>query len=289
MRSLAFFALVLNTALVFAADEFVESPDHRVNADVPHGVVTQMPPWKSIVFEGTVRDWWVYVPAQFKPDGSAALMVFQDGHDYVGPNGNWRVPTVFDNLIARGDMPPTVAVFINPGHSLEKGDAFKEVKWKASNRSVEYDTLGDRYARFLIDEILPEVRKQWPFSDDPEKRGICGASSGGICSFTVAWEQPDQFRKVLSTIGSFTDIRGGHVYPALIRKMGKKPIRVFLEDSSGDIDNRFGNWPLANQQMNASLKFQNYDVRFDYAEGYGHNSKHGGSIFPEALKWLWRP
>lgn len=288
MRSGLFFSLVLTVSAAFAADEFVESQDHRVNPDVPHGTVTQMPPWKSNVFENTIRDWWVYVPAQFKPDGSAALMIFQDGHDYVGLKGNWRVPIVFDNLIARGDMPPTIAIFINPGHDIAKGEEFKEVKWKANNRSVEYDTLGDRYTRFLVDEILPEVRKQWPFSDDSEKRAICGASSGGICSFTVAWERPDQFRKVLSTIGSFTDIRGGYVYPALIRKTEKKPIRVFLEDSSGDLDNRFGNWPLSNQQMNMALKFQNYDVRFDFAEGYGHNSKHGGSIFPEALKWLWR-
>jgi len=290
MRSLLPLGIVFlaSAAITIAEDGFVESPDHRVNPDVPHGTVTQMPPWKSKIFENTTRDWWIYVPAQFKADGSAALMVFQDGHDYMAPKGNWRVPTVLDNLIARGDMPPTLAVFINPGHDSGKGDAFKEVKWKASNRSVEYDTLGDRYARFLLEEILPEVRKQLPFSEDPEMRAICGASSGGICSFTVAWERPDQFRKVLSTIGSFVDLRGGHVYPSLIRKTEKKPIRVFLEDSSGDIDNRFGNWPLSNQQMNAAFKFQSYDVRFDYAEGYGHNSNHGGSIFPEALKWLWR-
>src|SRR5262249_15441762 len=149
--------------------------------------------------------------------------------------------------------------------------------WQSSNRSREYDTLGDLYSKFLIEEILPEVGKQWKITTDPELHAICGASSGGICAFTVAWERPDSFRKVLSTIGSFTDIRGGYVYPALIRKTDPKPIRVYLEDASGDLDNKFGNWPLANQQMYRSLLFMKYDVRFDFAEGYNHSSNHGGS------------
>ncbi|MBI3881605.1 MAG: hypothetical protein HY301_16275, partial [Verrucomicrobia bacterium] len=160
--------------------------------------------------------------------------------------------------------------------------------WRVTNRSVEYDSMNDRYARMLLDEILPEVRKTHAITDDPNGRAICGASSGGICSFTVAWERPDQFRKVLSTIGSFVDLRGGHAYPYLIRKSERKPLRVFLQDSSGDLDNPFGNWPLANQMMFSALSFMKYDVKFDYVEGYGHNSKRGGSIFPEALKWLWR-
>lgn len=270
------------------ADAFRATPDHEVQPNVPQGKVQQMPPWKSEVFKNTVRDWWVYIPAQCKPDQPAALMVFQDGHDYVNVKGNWRVPIVFDNLIARGEMPPTVAVFINPGHDLGKGDEFSTVKWKASNRSLEYDSLGDRYARFLIDEIIPEVKKLQPLSDDPAQRAICGASSGGICSFTVAWERPDQFRKVLSTIGSFVNLRGGDVYPYLVRKTERKPLRVYLEDASGDIDNKFGNWPLANQNMAAALRYMGYDVRFDYVEGYAHNSNHGGSVFPDALRWLWR-
>jgi enterochelin esterase family protein len=272
----------------FAAEEFVESPDHVEQANVPKGTLTKMEPWKSTIFEGTTREWWVYVPAQYKPDGSAALMVFQDGHDYVGPKGSWRVPTVFDNLIAKGDMPPCVAVFINPGHKLKEGQDISKVAWNANNRSLEYDGLGDRYSRFLLEEILPEVEKKWPLSKNPDLRAICGASSGGICAFTVAWERPDSFRKVLSTIGSFVNLRGGDAYPSMIRKTERKPLRVYLEDASGDIDNQFGNWPLANQQMNAALKYMKYDVRFDFAEGYGHNSKHGGSVFPEALRWLWR-
>lgn len=291
MRSLPILAcsialLLVTAPLPYAADDWKLHPDAAEQAEAPKGTVTKMPPWESKIFPGTVRDWWIYVPAQYKPDGSAAVMIFQDGHDYVNLKGNWRVPTVFDNLIAKDEMPPTVAIFINPGHDPAKGQP--KSPWNGSNRSLEYDSLGDRYARFLLEEILPEVEKQYPLTKDPEKRAISGASSGGICSFTAAWERPEAFRKVLSTIGSYVNLRGGNAYPALIRKTERKPIRVFLEDSSGDLDNPFGNWPIANQQMHSALKYMGYDVRFDYVEGFGHNSKHGGSILPDALKWLWR-
>ena len=213
-------------------------------------------------------------------------MIFQDGHSYRDINGRFRVPVVFDNLIARGDMPPTIAVFINPGH--EKSKQKPDSPWKSSNRSFEYDSLGDRYARFVLDEIIPEVEKRYTVSKDPEMRAICGASSGGICAFTVAWERPDAFRKVLSTIGSFTNLRGGNVYPSLIRKTEPKPIRIYMADTSADIDNAFGSWPWANQQMASALKYMGYDVRFDWAEGYAHSADHGGALFPDAVKWLWR-
>ena len=281
---LPFVFIFLSVAAV--AQEFQATPDHEEKPNIPHGVVTKMEPWQSKIFANTTRDWWIYVPAQYNSATPAPVMIFQDGHDYVGADGSWRVPIVFDNLIARGDMPPTIAVFLNPGHDPSKGEA--KNPWSVSNRSFEYDSLGDRYARFLIEEILPEVAKTYKLSDDPEQRAICGASSGGICAFTVAWERPDAFRKVLSTIGSFVNLRGGNAYPSLIRKTERRPLRVFLQDSSGDLDNPFGNWPLANKQMDAALRYMKYDVRFDFAEGYGHNSKHGGSIFPEALKWLWR-
>ncbi len=278
--------LLLTASPLWAAGEWRLHADAVEQPNVPKGTITDMPPWESTIFPGTVRNWRVYVPAQYQPDGSAALMVFQDGHDYVGLQGNWRAPTVFDNLIAQGAMPPTVAVFIDPGH--EAAQPKPGSAWKNSNRSAEYDTLGDRYARFLLEEILPIVGKRWPFSPDPELHAIAGASSGAICAFTVAWERPDAFRKVFSTIGSFTNIRGGNVYPSLIRQADPKPLRIFLEDASGDLDNEYGNWPLANQEMNAALKFRKYDVRFDFAEGFQHSSKHGGSIFPDALRWLWR-
>lgn len=282
-----FLSALLLAAPAFAADEWKLHPDAAEQPNIPHGTVTQMPPWESKIYPGTTRDWWIYVPAQYRPDGSAAIMVFQDGHDYVNVKGNWRVPTVFDNLIAKGDMPVTLAIFINPGHETAKGEK-PASGWKNSNRSVEYDSLGDHYAQLLVQEILPEVSKTYPFSASPDYHAIAGESSGGICAFTVAWERPDQFHKVLSTVGSFTNIRGGNAYPSIIRKTEKKPLKVALEDCSGDLDNEFGNWPLANKQMDAALRYMKYDERFDFAEGYQHGSKHGGSIFPDTLKWLWQ-
>ena len=273
-------------ATAVAAEEFVESPLHRENPNIPHGTVTKMPVWESKIFAGTTRDWYVYVPAQYKPEQPAAVVIFQDGHDYVNLKGNWRAPIVFDNLIASGEMPVTIGIFINPGHDPSKGAP--KNPWSGSNRSHEYNSLGDRYSRFLLEEILPEVEKTYRLSGDPEMRAIAGASSGGIAAFTVACERPDAFRKVLSTIGSFTNLAGGNAYPSLIRKTERKPIRVYLEDSSSDVDNQFGSWPWANKQMDAALRYMGYDVRFDFVEGYGHNSKHGGSVFPDALKWLWR-
>ena len=268
------------------APKWQPHPDAVEQAGVPKGTVEQMPAWESKIFENTVRDWAIYVPAQYKKETPAALMVFQDGHTYRDVNGRWRVPIVFDNLIARGDMPPTIAVFVNPGHDKTKGKP--QTPWKVSNRSFEYDSLGDRYVRFLLEEILPEVEKRYNITKDPELRAIGGASSGGICSFTAAWERPDSFRKVLSTIGSFTNLRGGNVYPSLVRKTEPKPLRVYLADTSGDVDNQFGSWPWSNQLMASALQYMGYDTRFDWAEGYAHNSDHGGALFPEALKWLWR-
>ena len=180
-------------------------------------------------------------------------------------------------------MPVTVGIFLNPGSfpaTTPKGAA-------RSNRSFEYDTLSDQYAKFLDKEILPEVGKTVKLRTDAAGRAICGISSGGICAFTAAWERPDLFSKVLSHIGSFTNIRGGDVYPGLIRKTERKPLRVFLQDGSGDLDNLHGNWPLANLAMAASLRFMEYDYKLAFGDG-GHNGKHGGVILPDSLRWLWR-
>jgi enterochelin esterase family protein len=288
MRQFPFATLVLlmtNFALpVQAADEpYKLGPDSQRQEGVPQGKVTSHE-WKSQVFPDTVREYFVYVPAQYDGSKPAAVMVFQDGHNYVNEKGDFRVPIVFDNLIAKGQMPVTIGIFINPGH---KGADTPKSGWKANNRSFEYDTLSDQYARFLIEEILPEVGKQYKLTDDARQRAICGISSGGICAFTVAWERPDAFSKVLSHVGSFTNIRGGHNYQALIRKTPRKPIRVFLQDGKADLDNEHGNWPLANQEMAASLKFKGYDYEFVFGEG-GHNGKQGGAILPDSLRWLWR-
>jgi enterochelin esterase-like enzyme/sugar lactone lactonase YvrE len=273
--------------------EWQPHPDAIAREDVPRGTVEAMPEWKSKIFENTFRNWSVYIPARYNKDKPAALMVFQDGERFADVNGRWRVPIVFDNLIARGDMPPTIAVFINPGHSQpaadapqSKGKAARNVK--PSNRGFEYDSLGDRYTRFLMEEILPEVEKRYNISRDPEMRAIGGSSSGAICAFTVAWERTDAFQKVYSNVGSFTNLRGGNVYPSLIRKTEPKPIRVYQSDTSGDVDNAFGSWPWANQLMASALQYMGYDSRFDWAEGYAHNADFGGSKFPEAMKWLWR-
>ncbi|OYP36156.1 hydrolase [Rhodopirellula sp. MGV] len=252
--------------------------------DVPKGTVEQMEPFESKVFAGTTREWSVYVPAQYDKDTPAALMVFQDGERMRDINGRWRIPTVFDNLIASGDMPPTIAVFINPGHEKSR----PRRRNQSSNRGYEYDSLGDKYSRFLLEEILPVVEAKYNVSADPEMRAIGGSSSGAICAFTVAWNRPDQFRKVFSSVGSFTNLRGGNVYPALVRKTEPKPIRVYMADTSGDVDNAFGSWPWANQRMASALKYMGYDVRFDWAEGYAHNADFGSAHFPEAMKWLWR-
>lgn len=278
----ALFALLLFPPFVSAADDYQPGPDSQRQPGVPQGKVTEHF-WRSKVFDGTERKYWVYVPAQYTPEEPAAVMVFQDGGAYVDEKGQFRVPIVFDNLISHGEMPVTIGLFINPGEFPPKEPNGRP----QSNRSFEYDTLSEQYARFLLEEMLPEVGKNYKLADDASARAICGISSGGICAFTVAWQRPDAFSKVLSHVGSFTNIRGGHVYPALIRQTEKKPIRVFLQDGSGDLDNKFGNWPLANQEMAAALKFAGYDHQFIYGDG-GHNGKHGGAILPDSLRWLWR-
>lgn len=262
-------------------------PDSFRQEAVPRGTVTTHVWSDSKVFPGTIRWYYVYVPAQYDASKPAALMVFQDGHAYVSEDGDFRVPIVFDNLIDQCGMPVAIGVFVDPGH--KKSELPAEPGWRPEpeNRSFEYDTLSDDYAKLLLDEILPEVRKEYSITDDPEGRAIGGISSGGICAFTVAWQRPDAFRKVLSHVGSFTNIRGGDAYPAMIRNQDKRPMRVFLQDGSNDLDNRHGNWPLGNQRMYAALKFRDYDVNFVYGEG-AHNGNHGGAILPEALRWLWR-
>lgn len=266
---------------------FPLSSDAQRAPDVPEGQLTHHELLESQVFPGTVRRYSVYVPAQYDPSTPAALMVFQDGHAYLGPGGPFRAPVVFDNLIHRGEMPVTIGVFVDPGHRKEGLPEKRGWQPAPENRSVEYDSLGPDYARFLLEDLLPKVAAEYSISDDPALRAIGGISSGGICAFTAAWERPDQFGKVLSHVGSFTNIRHGDTYPGMIRKTERKPIRVYLQDGSNDLDNVHGNWWLGNQQMAAALRFQGYDVRFDEGLG-GHGPEHGGALLPDALRWLWR-
>ena len=257
-------------------------PDSQRQPGVPKGEVTKYV-WKSKVFPNTIREYYVYVPAQYNAQNPAALMVFQDGHAYVKEDGDFRVPIVFDNLIHQKAMPVTIGLFINPG---QHGEELPKEPFQADNRSFEYDTLTDQYARLLTEELIPELSKKYKLSDLPKMRAISGLSSGGICAFTVAWQRPDYFHKVLSHIGSFTNIKGGYVYPSLLRKATKRNIKVFLQDGSSDLDNQHGNWWLANQEMEAALKYSKYDYKFVGGTG-GHTGKHGGSILPESLRWLW--
>ena len=257
-------ALVLTlfwTALTCAqeAPKYAFGPDSFIQ-NVPQGEIMQGEILESKTFPGTVRRYSVYVPKQYDPEKPAALMVFQDGHAYENRQGSYRAPVVMDNLIARGEMPVTIGVFVDPGH---KKSALPEKRgWRPQpeNRANEYDTLSDAYATFLLDEVLPPVLEKYNIDSNPERWAICGASSGGICAFTVAWQRPDKFRKVLSHIGSFVNIRHGDTYPGIIRKTEKKPIRVFLQDGSNDLDNEHGNWPLANQQMAKALAYKDYDL-----------------------------
>lgn len=257
--------------------------DSYAHPGVPKGKLTKHVFESEKVYPGTRRAYYVYVPAQYDSTKPAALMVFQDGHTYVKADGDFRTPVVFDNLIHQGKMPVTIGLFVDPGH---RGEAWPASPWRNNNRSKEYDELSNRYVSFLIEELIPELEKQYRLTDDPKMRAICGISSGGICAFTAAWQRPDYFHKVLSHIGSFTDIRGGHVYPALIRQNHPKDIKVFLQDGENDLDNQHGNWWLANQQMAASLKYMGYDCKFVAGQG-AHNGQHGGAILPESLVWLW--
>jgi enterochelin esterase family protein len=284
-----FVVVVLALAIesTMGGDEIYKlGPDSHRQDGVPRGTVTEYV-WKSQIYPGTIRRYWVYVPAQYDGSQPASVMVFQDGHAYVNEEGDFRVPIVFDNLIHKKELPIIIGIFVDPGHKKEQLPEKPGWRPTPENRSFEYDTVSDQYARFLLEEILPEVSKKYKLTEDPDQRAICGISSGGICAFTVAWHRPDAFRKVMSHVGSFVNIRGGYVYPYLIRKTPPKPLRVFLQDGANDLDNEHGNWPLANQEMAAALKFAGYDYRFEFGEG-GHNGKHGGAILPESLRWLWR-
>ncbi len=277
------FAFLAVARPLIAADDYKLGPDSQVQS-VPQGEVRQEKFDSSTIFPGTTRDYFVYVPKQYDATKPACLMIFFDGGGFFKADGQFRLSVVFDNLIATKEMPVTIAVGVNPGTfaAVEPGGKAR------SNRSLEYDSLGDANARFILEELLPVATKGLNITSDPAGRAVAGNSSGAIAAFTLAWERPESFRKVISHIGSYTNIRGGHVYPGLIRKTKPaKPLRVFLQDGSNDLDNLHGNWPLANQDMAAALKFAGYDHTFVFGDG-GHSGRHGGAIFPDTLRWLWR-
>ncbi len=279
-------ALALTATATFAADnDYALGPDSQVKAGVPQGELKAGVFADSKVFPGTTRDYSVYVPKQYDASKPASLMVFFDGGGYAKADGSVRATVVMDNLIAKKEMPVTIGVFVNPGNVKASEPGAKD----RSNRSFEYDSLGDANAKFIIEELLPVATKGLNITADPAGRAACGMSSGAIAAFTLAWERPESFGKVVSWIGSYTNIRGGYVYPAQIRQTKGKPkaIRVFLQDGSNDLDNLHGNWPLSNQDMAAALKFAGYDYKFELGTG-SHSPKHGASMFPDTLRWLWR-
>ncbi|HMK20044.1 MAG TPA: alpha/beta hydrolase-fold protein [Chitinophagaceae bacterium] len=274
--------LFANTINCLAQDSIYHlGPDSQRKESVPKGVVTKYE-WQSMLYNN-FREYYVYVPAQYDSTKPAALMVFQDGHAYVNDSGDFRVPVVYDNLIHQKKLPVTICLFVNPGHNTKD---YPESRFRVSNRADEYDVLDDRYTIMLMDEIIPELKKKYNISNDPKMHGIGGLSSGAICAFTAAWEHPEYFHKVLSQIGSYTNIRGGNNYPSIIRKHKKKDIKIFMQDGSNDLNNEHGDWWLANLEMESALKFKGYEFKFEKGSGT-HSGKHGGAILPESLIWLW--
>lgn len=263
---------------------YAEDPASVEHAGVPKGEVLKFSFTASRIFPGTTRDYWLYVPAQYEPGKPACVYVNQDGIQ-------WKAPIVFDNLIHNKEMPVTIGVFVTPGRVIA---ADPQASPDRFNRSYEYDGLGDNYVRFLVEELLPEVEKQKTsdgrairLSKNGNDRAIGGSSSGAICAFTAAWERPDQFSRVFSAIGTYVGLRGGDRYPGLIRKTEPKPIRIFLQDGSDDLNIYAGDWWKANETMERALTFSGYEVNHVWGKD-GHNGRQGTSIFPDAMRWLWK-
>jgi enterochelin esterase-like enzyme len=271
-------------------------PDSLPQEGVPKGEIRGPFTLPSDAYPGTQHTYWVYVPAQYHPAEPAALMVFQDGHAFMNENGDMRAQNVMDNLIYRREIPVMIGVFINPGRRPDQPEPnAREWGDRTTNRPTEYNSLDDRYARVITEELLPALRKEYNISDDPEMNGIGGSSSGAIAAFTVAWERPDHFRKVLSNVGSFVNLRGGHVYPEKVRESERKPIRVFLCDGRNDNrglrrDGQYDasrDWFYQNVRLMEALTEKGYDVNYAWGMN-GHGQKFGGAILPEMMRWLWR-
>ncbi|HMO83679.1 MAG TPA: alpha/beta hydrolase-fold protein [Lacipirellulaceae bacterium] len=278
-------------------DDFYRlGPDSLRHDGVPHGEVRGPLVLSSEVYPGTQRTYWIYVPAQYRDDRPASLMVFQDGHAFLDPEGHARAVNVIDNLLHRREIPTMVAVFINPGRTADQPEpSGRDWGDRTTNRPQEYNALDDKYARVICDELLPEIKRNFNISDDPADRGIGGCSSGAIAAFTVAWERPDEFRKVLSLVGSFTNIRGGHRYSDIVRTNDPKPLRIFLQGCRNDnrglrpggAYDETWDWFLQNVRLKDALVERGYDVNYSWSIGL-HGLKSGGVLLPEMMRWLWR-
>jgi enterochelin esterase family protein len=272
------------------------SPDAVPRDGVPKGEIRGPFTLPSQAYPGTQHTYWVYVPAQYDPAVPASLMIYNDGQAFMAPEGDIRAQFVMDNLIFRREIPVMIAVFINPGRRPDQPEPTPQ-EWgdRTTNRPTEYNTLDDKYARVIVDELLPVLFKSYNIAKAPERHGIGGSSSGAIAAFTVAWERPDQFRKVLSNVGSFTNIRGGDAYPDIIRKADRKPLRVFLVDGRNDNrgESRDGtydqrrDWFYQNVRMEQALSEKGYDVNYSWGI-QRHGQKMLQTVFPEMMRWLWR-
>ncbi len=271
-------------------------PDSMAQEGVPQGEIRGPFVIKSDVYPGTQHTYWVYVPKQYDPKIPAALMIFQDGQAFKDEAGDMRAQHVMDNLIYRREIPVMIGVFINPGRTPEQPEPnLQEWGDRTTNRPAEYNTPDDKYARIITEELMPALNKDYSISKDPEMRGIGGSSSGAIAAFSVAWERPNEFRKVLSNVGSFVNLRGGHVYPERVLESPKKPLRIFLCD--GRNDNRgIGrggaydekrDWFYQNVRLMKALTQKGYDVNYSWSMNL-HGQKYGGMILPEMMRWLWR-
>lgn len=250
---------------------------------VPAGDITMYHWVDKKFYPGRQREYWLYIPKQYDSLKPACLMIFLDGKTYLDEDVKANV--VFDNLINKGDMPVTIGLFITPG---DKGPGLPFVGIGGnSNRSLEYDSVCDVFPRFLIEEIIPEIKKKYNITDNPQGRAICGHSSGGIAAFNATWFRPDAFGKVVSHCGSFVNVRGGDKFPEMIRGALAKPIKVFLQSGEKDINGLLGYWATRNKEMAAALEFAGYDYKFVFGEG-GHTLMHGGAIFPNTMRWLWK-
>jgi gluconolactonase len=281
---IALLFLLSCTQLLSQATRYPVDSASVEQAGVPKGEVLKFTFDNSKIFPGTWREYWVYVPAQYKADKPACVYVNQDGIQ-------WKAPTVFDNLIYRNEMPVTIGIFVMHG-KVRSGDG--NAANDRYNRSFEYDGLGDAYARFILEEILPAVEKQHTsdgraihLSKNGNDRAIGGSSSGAVCAFTAAWEKPAEFSRVFSAIGTYIGLRGANDYSTLIRKYEPKPLRIFLQDGSNDLNIYAGDWWMANQTMERALSFGGYEVTHVWGEE-GHNGNQGTAIFPAAMRWLWK-
>jgi gluconolactonase len=280
-------ALALSTLLIAQNPNpaYVPGPDAQPKPGVPKGKVEKFTFETSRLYPGTTREVFVYVPARYNGSKPACLMIYQDGSGCASETGGSRAPIVMDNLIAEGSMPVTIGIFVDPGVT----PGLTPDQMARYHRSLEYDGLGDMYARFLIEDLIPEVEKRYglKISSNPDDRGVIGGSSGGIAAFTAAWERPDSFHSVISYIGSFTNLRGGDTIADMIRKTEPKPLRIFMQDGSNDQSIYSGAWFPANQLVYGSLEYSGYDAKFVVGTE-GHSGRQGGAILPEALRWVWR-